>query len=65
MEQESKKVSLYTEAGICIDERVKEKQTRLFIDRHEAEKLSKKRKTYVYSAVDRKRQFVCFAVPMR
>lgn len=59
------KISLYTEAGICIDERLETKQTKLFKDRKEAEKLAKRRKTYVYSAVDKRRCFVCFAVPIR
>lgn len=60
-----KDISLYTEAGICIDSRVKNKETVLFYDREIAEFFAKRRKTYVYSAVNKRREFECFAVPIR
>jgi len=63
--EEKQLVSLYTEAGICIDEKVKEKLTKLFTDRKRAEKFADRRNTYVYSAVNKRKEFVCFAVPIR
>ena len=60
---ERNKNSLFTEAKICIDQLVKTGRTILFDDRNEAEQYAHKRNTYVYSAVDKKGYFQCFAVP--
>lgn len=60
-----KDISLYTESGFCIDSRVKNKETVLFYDRKEAELFAKRRKTYLYSVVNKRKEFECFAVPIR
>lgn len=58
-------LSLYTEAKICINRRIKKGETILFEDRKEAENLAKIKRTYVYSALDGKGYFRFFAVPIR
>ena len=45
--------------------KIKEKLTKLFTDRKRAEKFADRRNTYVYSAVNKRKEFVCFAVPIR